>query len=1000
MSIHKNKKDQAMKQRKRLWDWLIGTNPRLAASEDSQGAKLFTILMSIHIVLIILFVIVVDIIWESLIGRAIWNDKDAWVVLGGAVLIGFSLALVKLGFYKIGVLIYILITDAVAIMAPFVPDSDAEIGLLASAIIPILLAAMVFSYRWVLVLLIGTISVSITQLLMSSLPERQIGTGFALLVVVGVTGSLILVFRHYFSRMEAERLDELKQATNSLKESEEKYRLLVENASEAIVIVQDMVFKFANSRMFEFSGYSEYELISKPFLELVHPEDRERLLGYYQKRVNGEQVPSTYSFRALDCVGNTKWAEINPVLINWEGRLAILALLNDITERKRAEESLIKSEKLYRDAIEAAGAVPYIKAYTDNSYEFIGDGIQSLTGYNKEEFTPDLWNSMIQEIKPFGKYAGLPAGEAFRKSMEERANILYWDVHIISRYGEDRWISDSSIQMRNEKGKLVSELGILQDVTDRKLAEETLRNSEQKFRNLVEQLPDGIMIVNENGVIIDANKSLERIIGLKCDKIIGRYIWDIQFQFVADEERKTPELYEFFKSKTLGKLGSGQISIPPRLVKIKRLDGICKIIVESGFSIQTKTGTVIGRIIHDITDQHNAEEQLRDSNSRLEKALAELKMAQQQVIQQERLRALGQLASGIAHDFNNALTPILGYSDLLLSSPMLMDNKEKARKYIELINIVAEDAKDVVNRLREFYRNSEEGEVFEPTNLNNIINQSIELTEPKWKNQAQANGVTINILTELGEIPNINGIQAELREMMINLIFNAVDAMQESGTISLWTQRLENNIIFEISDTGIGMSDEVMQRCFEPFFSTKDFTGTGLGLSIAHGIIRRHKGTISVESKEGEGTKFIITIPISEETEIVEKSQIDGVSPKHLHVLVVDDEPLIQNMLSEYLSIDGHTCKTASNGREGLSEFRNGKFDLVITDRAMPDISGDQLAEIIKETNPDMPIIMITGFGNLMKASGEMPNGIDYLMSKPITLGAFKEAISNVIPFL
>ena len=388
---------------------------------------------------------------------------------------------------------------------------------------------------------------------------------------------------------------------------------------------------------------------------------------------------------------------------------------------------------------------------------------------------------------------------------------------------------------------------------------------------------------------------------------------------------------------------------------------------------------------------------LRNSNRRLEETLAELGATQQQIIQQERLRALGQLASGIAHDFNNNLTPILGFTDVLLDSPESLDDKESVRYYLTLINTAAKDASNVVSRLREFYRHREEDEIMMSININQLVKQTIELTQPKWKDQAQANSITIDIEADLQEVPLISGNKEELREVLTNLILNAVDAMPQNGTITLRTRFEGKQVVLEVSDTGVGMTEEVKQRCFEPFFSTKNGRGTGLGLAMVYGIINRYKGTLEILSEPGKGTTFIISLPVQIKQQVKEREKETEVPLRSLHVLVVDDEPIVRGVVTKYLTADGHTVETATNGREGLEKFHSGRFHLVITDRAMPDMGGVQLAALIKKLAPKMPIIMLTGFGDLMAAQGTMPEGVDFLLSKPITLTTFREALAEFL---
>jgi signal transduction histidine kinase/ActR/RegA family two-component response regulator len=397
----------------------------------------------------------------------------------------------------------------------------------------------------------------------------------------------------------------------------------------------------------------------------------------------------------------------------------------------------------------------------------------------------------------------------------------------------------------------------------------------------------------------------------------------------------------------------------------------------------------------DITERKKMSQELVQSNLRVAKTLEELQQAQQQIIQQERLSALGTMASGIAHDFNNALASILGFSELLLHRPACLEDKEKAHHYLGIINTAAQDAGNVVNRLREFYRSREVDEVFAPINLNQLVQEAISLTQPKWKNQAEARGVTISIASSLTPVPPIAGNASDLREVLTNLIFNAVDAMPQGGTIMLRTHAEKVQVFLEITDTGTGMTEEVQRRCFDPFFSTKGKAGTGLGLSMVYGIIQRHEGTITVDSKLNRGTTFTICLPVPQAGSIEAKASKAAGPGRRLRVLMVDDEPNVREILAEFMTGDGHTVETADSSTEGLAKFRAAQFDVVVLDRAMPEMSGDQLAAEMKAVRPDVPIIMLTGFGSMMHAASEKPAAVDYVVGKPVTMQQLEEALAT-----
>jgi signal transduction histidine kinase len=407
---------------------------------------------------------------------------------------------------------------------------------------------------------------------------------------------------------------------------------------------------------------------------------------------------------------------------------------------------------------------------------------------------------------------------------------------------------------------------------------------------------------------------------------------------------------------------------------------------------------IVAGSVENLNRREQAETDLRETNRELEKALRELKATQQQVIQQERLSAIGQMASGIAHDFNNTLTPILGFTELLLESETLLDDKVEARRCLEMLRTSTKDAASVVSRLREFYRPADSDEEFPIVDLAKIVQQAVLLTEPKWRSQTQARGVTVEVTAEMKASPFVAGEESALREVLTNLIFNAVDAMPEGGRISLETEIDGSDAVIHVRDTGTGMSESVRQRCLEPFFSTKGELGTGLGLSMVYGIVERHRGKLEIESAAGQGTTFTIRLPLAEDSTDAVPTIAPAAKPRSaLKVLIVDDEPSVLEVVSSYLRCDGHSVATAASGREALEKFRRNHFDLVVLDRVMPEMSGDQTARLIKQLNQDIPVIMLTGFGALIEVTGSQPQAVDVVLSKPVTIDALRTTIGKLL---
>jgi signal transduction histidine kinase len=397
------------------------------------------------------------------------------------------------------------------------------------------------------------------------------------------------------------------------------------------------------------------------------------------------------------------------------------------------------------------------------------------------------------------------------------------------------------------------------------------------------------------------------------------------------------------------------------------------------------------RFLHLELQSHNMflEERVHERTAQLEATLANLRATQAQVIKQERLAALGVMASGIAHDFNNTLSSILGYGELLLESPEQTD-------YLKRILSAGQDARQIVRRLREFYKVGDATESFAAVNVNTFIDQAVSITMPRWTNQALSWGAHIKVERQLGQLPLIAGNPAELRELFTNLIFNAVDALPHGGRIFIRSYTESDSAVVKLSDNGVGMDDETRRRCLEPFFTTKGEQGTGLGLSVAHGIVKRHKGTIFIESEPHVGTTISLRFPATAETSTSETLLVTPTLERPLKILFVDDQPIICELVAELLRSDGHAVDLAGSGGLALEKCQRVNYDLVITDFAMPGMNGVQLAGVIRQFNPAKPIIILTGFVDLAGEASGPGSNIDLILAKPASLEELRRAIFEV----
>ncbi|HSI11407.1 MAG TPA: response regulator [Chthoniobacter sp.] len=399
-------------------------------------------------------------------------------------------------------------------------------------------------------------------------------------------------------------------------------------------------------------------------------------------------------------------------------------------------------------------------------------------------------------------------------------------------------------------------------------------------------------------------------------------------------------------------------------------------------------------------------------HSELQKAYDDLRQTQETAMQQERLRALGQMASGIAHDINNAISPVALYTESLLEKEPNLS--PRARNYLETIQHAIEDVAATVARMREFYRQREPQSEMTPVAINRLIQQVLDLTKVRWNDMPQHRGSMVRLETEFApDLPAISGIENELRDAFTNLILNAADSMPGNGTLKLRTNLIEKPateeggaplkyVYAEVTDTGVGMDEDTRRRCLEPFFTTKGERGTGLGLAMVYGMLKRHGGDIEIESAPGEGTTMRLIFPVPGGAATPSSAAFVPTAPAtSLRLLVVDDDPLLIKSLRDTLEGAGHIIVPADGGQAGIEIFqaslaRGESFSAVITDLGMPYVDGRRVAAAVKGASPSTPVIMLTGWGQRLVAEGEIPPNVDRVLSKPPKLRELNEALASL----
>ena len=393
--------------------------------------------------------------------------------------------------------------------------------------------------------------------------------------------------------------------------------------------------------------------------------------------------------------------------------------------------------------------------------------------------------------------------------------------------------------------------------------------------------------------------------------------------------------------------------------------------------------------------RRNAEQSLLHTHRMLQTAHNELQAAHELMLRQQRLKVLGEMAGGVAHDFNNALASILGLAETMLLYPETLEDTEQVKEFLEMICTSAEDGANVVKRLGEFYREQAAPGPMQRLELNSLAEQTLHLTQAKWKALTRTRGIQVEVVTEFPDPVYTLGHAAELRQALTNLIFNAVDAMPDGGRLSLRSRSFNDGsvVCLEVSDSGIGMDPATRDRCMEPFFTTKGEAGTGLGLAMVFGILQRHQGMLEIESQLGQGTTFRLSFPAAGEADLEAAVPVQAPGQaRSLRVLLAEDDPMLRRVLANFLDVEGHSVCPAEEGQQALQRLREEPFDLLVLSRSLAGLTGVQLAEQVNASHPDVPVLLMSGI-----LGGDKPPGVDQVLSKPFTLKLFRKALWETV---
>jgi len=886
-------------------------------------------------------------------------------------------------------------------------------------------------------------------------------------------------------------MTELKHTQNALLESEKKYRLLVDRTAEGILVVQDGFLKFVNPRGCDITGYSEAELLSKPFEQLVHPDDRQMARTLYGSDAEGREGVTHFHFRIIVKSESIRWLEHYGMTIPWEGRPACMGLVIDVTDRKGTEDELRESEQRYKSLFELTPEGVIVSV--GQTVALANPASAKLLGASEaERITGKSMNEIVHPHSQKRVY------DRFTNILTGGTNCEPWEAAFTTLDG--RVIDAECVAAPYTLQGAPAVLWVFRDITDRKRAEEALHQSEQRFRVLVESAGDSICLVgtegDEKGSIVFANSAAAQMHGYTLDELLTRNITDLYL----------PESSENVSKGLDGILSKARLR---GQAVHRRKDGSSFPIERNAAVIEWSGHRYVMVIDRDVSEREEAQEALRaseekmrliidsspigiriarqgrytyanpaflrlfgfahereilgrpvdeihfaDDRDRLKRALdgesgaassydelrcikkdgtrfdvaswgisidfqggpaslaflvdvSREKALRSQLLHAQKMEAIGTLAGGIAHDFNNILQVVLGYSDFLLTeSACDLRCKDDLRK----INLAARNGADLVQRLLTFSRKTEVRP--RPLNLNRQIEQARSLlfhTLPKM--------IEIDLILS-GDPAVVNADPTLIEQVLMNLAVNARDAMPEGGRLVMRTQRatLDEDyckthlgarpglyMLLSVSDTGHGMDKKTLEHIFEPFYTTKGpGQGTGLGLATVYGIVKQHDGYITCSSEPGKGTTFHLYFPamgseLRREESFLRPMPRSGTET----ILLVDDEALLRELGARILAKAGYTVLTAADGKKALESYQLHRetVSLVILDLIMPEMGGKQcLAELLK-MNPDVKVLIASGYvgdGPPIEVEGLGAKGF---LSKPYDmwqmLQSVREALDN-----
>ena len=796
--------------------------------------------------------------------------------------------------------------------------------------------------------------------------------------------------------MSEHRSEGRRRSDEALKNSEERYRRLVDLSPDAVLIIQRGKVVFVNPAGVKLlAARGPEDILGRSALDFVHPDEHAAVLARMREVLDGERPTTFLERRYMRFDGTPVEVEVAATLYPDPEGPAIQVILRDITERKRADAATRESEERFRQIAETIDEVFWITSPDKNQMLYVSPAYERIWGRPCADLyaNPRNW---LAAIHPEDRDRVIEAAMSRQTlgTYDEEYRVLRPD-------GTTRWVRDRAFPLRDESGRIFRVVGLAGDITRRKLVEaelvalseqlesrvqagtkqlrdanEALQDADVRQRALLDAIPDLVFRVRRDGTYLDFSSPRGGSF-LPPESIFGTDVSASPFP----AEVRLALMSAIERAVLTGEVQTLEYALPfPAEARYFEAR-----IVRSG------TDDVVATV-RDIGERKRAEEE----RARLE----------QQLRQSQKMEAIGTLAGGIAHDFNNILTAIIGYTELLRGQ--LRDHQGATDRLAEIARAGGR-AKELVAQILTFSRRRESA--LTPVALGPVVEEALKLLRAAIPASIEIDA------TVAQDLPNVRADATQIHQVVMNLAANAAAAM--AGGPGCLRVRCESVIVGDaeatphpdlgpgrwvrlvVDDTGSGMSPELLERIFDPFFTTKGpGEGTGLGLSVVHGIVKAHGGAITVDSEVGHGTTFRIWLPALE-THAIEKARpraaVSG--GRGEHVLCVDDEPAIVDLLKAQLEFMGYRVTAHAGSLEALSDFlsRPLDFDVLVTDLTMPGLSGADLAERIRALRPDLPIVMATGYGRVMDDARAKEIGVRRVILKPFTMAALDEAIQDAL---